>query len=51
MRPGVTFKQERVSAIVVTESEIRNQLTLTAFSKLVVLRPKVSFNKSEVISL
>jgi len=42
---------KNASAIVVTESEMSNQFMLTVFSKSVVLRTKVSFNKSEVIAL
>jgi len=39
------------SDIVVTESEIRNQFMLKFFSKSVVLRTKVSFNRREVTAL
>ena len=39
------------SAIVATESEISKKFTLTVFSKSFVLRTKVPFNKSEVITL
>jgi len=42
---------KNASAIVVVESEISNQFILTIFSKLAVLRPEVSFNKSEAIAL
>jgi len=41
----------KASALVVTESEKGNQFILTVFSKSVVLRTKVPFNKSEVIAL
>jgi len=39
------------SAPVISESEKGNKLRLEVFSKSVVLRTKVSFNKSEVIAL
>jgi len=42
---------KNASAIVVTESEISNQFMLAVFSKSVVLRMKVPFNKSEVTAL
>jgi len=42
--------QERV-ALVVSESKKGNQLMLAVFSKSLVLRTKVSFDKSEVIAL
>jgi len=47
VRPNVT---ENASALVVTESEKSNQFMLAVFSKSVVLRTKVPFNKSEVIA-
>jgi len=42
---------KNASAIVVTESETSNQFMLTVFFMSVVLRMKLSFNKSEVIAL
>jgi len=39
------------SVIAVTKSEINNQFILTVFSTSFILRPKVSFNKREVIAL
>jgi len=48
MRPDVIFMR---SAIVVAESDVSKKFMLGIFSKSVVLRMKVSFNKSEVIAL
>jgi len=42
---------KNASALVVSDSEKGNQLMLEVFSKSVILRTKVPFNKSEVIAL
>jgi len=50
MRPDVTIMQERVCDCGYRKRS-NKKFMLTAFSKSVVLRTKLSFNKSEVIAL